>query len=109
VGATNRPRLEVLIEARNDALPWIPLAKLFADDNLFDKEETEQLAYAEAWLLVHYLLMTAAKLPNFRAYCAGIPPAGGPGRRLKYAETQLGSLKKLDEDVRGYARRFRKR
>src|SRR5262249_39391736 len=109
LGATNRPRLAVLMDAKAENVPWIPIADLFGDDARFDQPATEQLAYAESWLLVHYLLKTAAKLPQFRAYCAGIPQPGGKARRLKYAEARLGSLIKLNQEVRAYARRFRRR
>jgi hypothetical protein len=109
LGATNRPRLAVLVDAKAENVPWIPIAELFGDDDRFDQPATEQLAYAESWLLVHYLLKTTTKLPKFRAYCAEIPQPGGAGRRVEYAESRLGSLRALNQDVRAYARRFRRR
>ena len=58
----------------NQAQEWIPLAKLLTDDALFENAATEQLAYAEAWVFVHYALKTTAMLPKFRAYLDAIRP-----------------------------------
>jgi hypothetical protein len=100
-GPTNGPRLRALEEAGGDKEPWIPIADLLADDDRFDRSETAQLAYAESWLLVHLLLKTQAWHPKFQAYLAGIR---GAKKRVEYAEAQLGSLRKLDQDVRRHAK-----
>jgi hypothetical protein len=110
IGAINRPRLKALMDAGNDEVAWIPIGDLIAEDRWFDDPKTEQLAYAESWLLVHHLLKTRALLPKFRAHLAGIPqlPQGdGAKRRVEYAETHLGSLRVLDRDVRRLAVRLR--
>jgi hypothetical protein len=100
----NTPRLQVLIDAGADEVPWIPLAKLVADDGLFDKPETAQLAYAESWLLVHRL-MTPAWRPKFQAYLAGLPKAGAAQQvRVEYAEARLGSLRALDQETKRHAK-----
>jgi hypothetical protein len=109
LGAVNHPWLNVLKQGRSESGPWIPLADLFRDDDRFDQPETEHLAYAESWLLIHYLLKTAAKLPMVRAYVSGIPDAPGAARRLEYAETKLGSLKTLNQELRAYLRRIRRK
>jgi hypothetical protein len=102
-GATNILRLQVLIDARDDEIPWVPLSQLIADDQAFDEPKTTQLAYAESWLLIH-LLMTPAWRPKFQAYLAGLPKAGGAKGRVAYAEGPLGSLTALDREVRRHAR-----
>ncbi len=102
MGALNRPRLQVLIDARDAADHWIPIADLLTDDTLFGKEDTQQLAYAEAWLLVHYLLKERAQ--PFRAYLAKIPKEAEAAKRVKCAEAELGSLKALDRAVLHHAR-----
>jgi len=106
IGGTNAPRLEALVVARNNAERWIPIAEILADDDFVQSEKTGQLAYAESWLLVHYLLKTTpAQLAKFRAYLAEIPVAAGAAKRLEYAEARLGSLKTLDREVNRHARR----
>jgi hypothetical protein len=98
----NIPRLKVLIDGGDDE--WIPLSKLIANDNLFDKPETAQVAYAESWLLVHRL-MTPAWRPKFQAYLAGLPNAGQAKiDRVADAEVRLGSLRNLDGDIKRHAR-----
>jgi hypothetical protein len=104
IGATNTPRLQVLIDAGADEVPWIPLTRLVADDGLFDKSETAQLAYAESWLLVHRL-MTPAWRPKFQAYLAGLPKAGAAQQvRVEHAEARLGSLRALDHEIKRHAK-----
>ena len=63
IGGLNRPRLLAL----RDAQDWIPIADLLADDKGFEPA-TEQLAYAESWLLVHHL-MRATACHAFRPTC----------------------------------------
>ena len=65
IGGENRPRLKALRQSED----WISLADLLADDKAF-QPETEQLAYAESWLLVHYLLRSSTRQPRFRDYLA---------------------------------------
>ena len=56
IGEINGPWLVCLREAKQTDKPWIPIADLVADDKFFDDEKTAQLAYAESWLVVHYLM-----------------------------------------------------
>jgi hypothetical protein len=103
IGAVNMPRLKELADPRAGNGRWIPIADLIIGDALFDKDDTAQLAYAEAWLLVHYLLQRP-QLPRFRAYLAKIPAPVDAAKRLKFAEAELGSLKALDDEVKRHAR-----
>ena len=82
--------------------------RFLADDDAFNKAETAQLAYAEAWVLVHYLMETDERRPKFRAYLANMPSVSGDGTmsREKYAESRLGSLRELDQAVRRHALRM---
>jgi hypothetical protein len=100
IGGKNRPRLEALQDA------WIPLQDLLADDKAFADPKTVQLAYAESWLLVHHLLKTRSRLPKFREYLAAAPESSKPVDRVRLAEKYLGSLTKLDQDVKNAARRL---
>jgi len=105
-GGTNRPRMKAIWDERNSAEPWIPLVEILKNDDRIDDPKTGQLAYAESWLLVHFLLKKEAWLPRFRAYLEGLagpPPNPAPGR-VKYAESKLGPLAALDRELRKHAR-----
>ena len=93
-GETNLWRLQML-----DGAAWIPLTELLTKHGLFDDPKTAQTAYAESWLLVHYLLRQQ-QLRKFRTYLADIPKLGAAKGRIAYAEERLGSLEALDEHVR---------
>jgi Protein of unknown function (DUF1570) len=100
LSAINHARLQVL----DGQVRWIPIAELLADDKRFQDPKGLQLVYAESWLLAHYLIRPA-QLPKFRAYLSGLPADGEPAeKRMKNAEEQLGSLAKLDHDLRRYAK-----
>jgi len=105
LGGTNRPRMRALLDERNNGAPWIPLADMVKDDDRIDDPKTEQLAYAESWLLVHFLLKKEAWLPRFRAYLEGqkvrLQKSAG---RVEYAESKLGPLAVLDRELRKHAR-----
>jgi hypothetical protein len=107
-GGVNLPRLTALAQETEGGSAWIPVSQLLADDNLFTDAKTYQLAYAEAWVLVHYFLETDERLPKFRAYLAGFPKLDAPDAkdRVKYAESGLGSLRDLDTAVRRHAQRM---
>jgi hypothetical protein len=105
LGGTNKPRLSALWDARNNPKSWIPLLDLLKDDKWFDEPNTEQLAYGESWLLVHYLLKKEAWLPKFRAYLEGLKAhPQEPLSRINYAESKLGPLAALDRELRKHAR-----
>jgi hypothetical protein len=108
LGATNRPRLGVLVEEarKNQGEPWIPLKRLLGDDTLFDNRETEQLAYAGAWVFVHYLFKTPAMVPKFRAYLDAIAPRRDTAKRLADATLTLGDLDRLNVSLRKHAKRL---
>jgi hypothetical protein len=98
IGTVNRPWL---LSLRADPR-WIAIPDLVADDKTFWDVKTQQLSYGESWLMVHYLMKTPAQLPKFRSYVAGLPPQGQgtPTNRVAHAEKHLGSLVKLDRDLR---------
>ncbi len=106
-GAVNGPRLLALQQELGSGVPWIPMDRFLADDDVFNKPGTAQIAYAEAWVLVHYLMETDERLPKFRAYLANLPNVDGNPTmsREKYAESRLGSLRELDQAVRRHALR----
>jgi hypothetical protein len=97
-GATNAWRLPML-----NGSPWIPINELMTKDGLFDDPEKAQVAYVEAWLLVHYLL-DQRRTGKFQNYLAGIPKFGAGKDRIAYAQAHLGALKDLDQRVRQHVK-----
>jgi Protein of unknown function (DUF1570) len=107
MGTPNQPRLRALIDSGNGAAPWIPLDKLLTDDSLFEKEETEQAAYAESWLLANHLLKRASpQLDRFHAYLAKIAEPPRTKTRLQIAEEELGSLDELNREIHRSAQKL---
>ena len=103
VGQVNGYRLDVL----KGPLPgdgWFPLDELLADDSLFDNREKEQLAYAEAWLLIYELMQTSAGRKRLQAYLQAIRPRRAKTWRVADAEGALGGLSKLDGALKKRAR-----
>jgi hypothetical protein len=101
IGGINRPRLKALREAQD----WIPTADLLNGDRAFEGE-SEQLAYAESWLLVHHFLRSSARLPRWRDYLATIRAGTKPLDGLETAEKALGPLAKLDRELKEEARKY---
>ncbi len=110
-GQVNRGRLEALRLGFREGLTWIPLKDLIADDSLLVQERTVQLAYAESWLLVDYLIGRRAsrtRRRSFRSYLERIREVrlGDKERRQSDARAALGDLGRLDRAVQQHARRL---
>lgn len=99
LGQVNRPRLAVLSRP-GDGRDWIPLAELLGSDELFYDPETEQLAYAESWLLIYELLKNRAGIARLTAYLKAIKSRKDPGKRMEDAEGNLGKQGKLESDMK---------
>ena len=95
IGAVNRAWLQFLLAAQQ----LMPIADLLATDESFWKDKTQDLSYAQSWLLVHYLLKKTDRLPK---YLDGIPAQATAAQRVEYAEKHLGSLKTLDHELSRY-------
>jgi hypothetical protein len=102
-GQVNRYWLEVFALDRRRIKNWVPIPKLIADDDLFDKEQTRNIAYAESWATVKMLLSTKARLPPFRRYLETIRLRRAPAERVKDFRDTLGDLDELDREVKQYA------
>jgi hypothetical protein len=100
IGEKNDRRLLGLTLANKQGVKWIPISRLLAEDKLFDDEKTQQIAYAESWLLVSKLLNSSARLPKFREYLAALREKPDPSRRVEIATEHLGDLDKLDKEIR---------
>jgi Protein of unknown function (DUF1570) len=94
-----------LVKARRLRTPWYPVAQLLADDRpfLLDSFKPHQpLAYAQAWLLIDFLMNDQTRRERFRAYLEAIRARTDQEHRLDDAEKHLGSLDRLDNGVREY-------
>jgi hypothetical protein len=102
IGAVNVPWLEHL---RKEKAHWISIPELMASDKAFGDSDdktndagTTELAYAESWLLVHYL-MKKPRRAKFQAYLSGLATDQTADKRTEYAEKLLGALKDLDHEL----------
>jgi hypothetical protein len=103
LGGSHPYRKLALKNAGETDLRWIKIARLFTNDDLFSDQDTEQLAYAESWLLVHYYMHTPAQLPKFREYLNRLKTATDQSKRRQLAEECLGPLDKLDKPIGAHA------
>jgi len=106
-GRLNLKRMDDL--ARNQRrVPWIPVRELIGDDSVLRAGNAIRimLAYAQSWLLVHYLIKEPAALPRFRHYLQAIAPRMKFDRRIEDAQAHLGDLDRLDQELRRYAIRL---
>ncbi len=101
IGGVNRLRMGALREAED----WILIGDLLANDTAFEPK-TQQLAYAESWLLVHYLMRSSSRQPRFRQFVAEVQAANKPAARRRIAEKVLGPLAKLDREIKDEARKY---
>jgi len=106
-GAINGPRLDDLARIRR-RLNWIKATDLLTDDGASFGTTLDQtrLAYAQAWLLVYYLMKSASRLPQFQAYLKAIYRRTNKNHRLDDAERNFGDLDRLDEELRREAVRL---
>jgi hypothetical protein len=110
-GQLNLMRLQDLATTQRRRIPWIPVAELLTDDTLVRTGSFDYgnlLAYAESWLLVHYLMNEPPGLPGFRNYLEAVRGRAAPERRLEDATQHLGDLDRLNRDLRQYAVRLQK-
>jgi hypothetical protein len=89
-------------------VPWISLRELLAQDAILRAGNAARvlLAYAQSWLLVHYLIQEADVLPRFRDYLKTLSTRQTNDHRLDDARAHLGDLDRLDNALRRYAVRL---
>jgi hypothetical protein len=104
LGIINKGRLHVFLDQAEARLTWFPVEELLANDGLFEGDD-EQVAYAESWLLVHYLMKTSTRLPRFRDYLKALAGQGERARRLEVARASLGDLGALDRELKRHLTR----
>ena len=102
LGKENHGRRQGLEVAHKAGVSWIPIAKLLADDRIFDggggTDAALQLAYAESWIFV-YVQMTL-HLTQFREYLKAIYERTDSQTRLEDSRAHLGDLDELDQSLR---------
>ena len=104
-GQLHLRNLNTLAAAQRMDTPWYSIAQLLADDRPFLLDSfarLKNLAYAQAWLLIDYLMKDRSRLERFRAYLEAIRPRIDPEYRLDDAEKHLGDLDRLNQDLLTY-------
>src|SRR5206468_2757990 len=110
LGKVNDERLRGLAYGQRQGNKWIPVERLLADDGPIDGDGgagLQQLAYAESWLQVHWL-MQEPRVAGFRNYLDAIRGRDKATHRVEDARASLGDLARLDQDLRNYAVRLMK-
>jgi len=104
LGRINVPRLDDLAKLRR-MVDWIPLTELLVNDALFREGLVARLmlAYAQSWVLIHYLLNSKEWVNKFRDYLQTTGAGESPELRLKEAEDHLGDLDALDRALKDHA------
>ena len=97
VGEVNAGRMAVLVAAAQQ--PWIATERLVVEDSLFEEAATQQLAYAQAWLLIDSLMDTKNGPEKLRSYLDAIRPRRDAAHRAEDARAAFGELDRLDRDL----------
>jgi hypothetical protein len=102
MGIRNDMRLEDLAHLRRST-PWRPIKTLIENDDVFSKPPNGNvllLGYAQAWLLVNFLMSRPDQLPGFRDYLTTLATRRDKTHRLEDAERHLGNLDQLDVELK---------
>jgi hypothetical protein len=104
-GQPHEVNLYTLVRARRFGPPWYPITELLSNDRLFVSAASaplKQLAYAQAWLLIQYMMKDRSRLERFRAYLEAIRPRTDAEHRLDDAKNHLGELGRLNQELINY-------
>ncbi|APW60799.1 DUF1570 domain-containing protein [Paludisphaera borealis] len=107
LGRINLRRLDDLAKLQR-VTDWIPLHDLIVNDAIIREGLVVRvsLAYAQSWLLVHFLLNDAEFTPKFRDYLNAIRTRKTTAHRLDDAKQHLGDLAALDRALKAYSIRL---
>jgi hypothetical protein len=109
-GQRNFVWLDTLKQLRRLKTGWIPLVDLLSDDGLClpgaRGRAVTLAAYAQSWLLIHFLMNDPSRLPGFRNYLAAIKGRRLPTTRLADARAHLGDLAELESEIKLYRDRW---
>ena len=103
-GASSSLRFQVFAEAKAAGLEWIPIDRLLADDGYFEDPATQQLAYAESWLLIFHMMGTAANRLNLKLALANLSGRNPATGRVDRLTTTLGPGPRFDQELQRSAR-----
>lgn len=107
IGDLNVQRFNVLKPLALADQPSLPLRDLLNDDPFDSPDQaTVDLAYAQSWLLIYWLLDRPERTSKFRTYLDAIRPRNDPLNRLLDIETHLGDWAQIDQDLARFARRL---
>ena len=106
LGLVNRLRLQAMAIHFQNGGEWFSLERLLREDGLFQDAASEQMAYAEAWVLIHELMIDRGRRDGFRDYLATLATRKESGQRIPDASKHLGDLDRLDALLKQTARRF---
>ncbi|MDX2037418.1 MAG: DUF1570 domain-containing protein [Isosphaeraceae bacterium] len=106
IGQVNRPWLARLRQSESQKRR-ISLDRLIADDKAFEDQSTATLAYAQSWLLAHYLLKSKPATPRFRTYLARLVESRPEPNtnRIALFESIFGDLDRLEQELVRYEKR----
>jgi Protein of unknown function (DUF1570) len=105
MGRTNALRLRELAPTLRGT-GWISVRDLLTNDDLLRDPQTSQIAYGEAWVLIHEMLKSKSGLAKLTSYLSLIKTRRNPGRRVEDAEEAFGKLEVLDRELKQAAGRL---
>jgi hypothetical protein len=101
IGSLNQERLAVITMELREGGRLFPAAELLAGDDLFEREETVQMAYAQSWLLVFALMREDRSVERFRSYLDALREPTETRARLDLVREHLGEPEQLDTFLQG--------
>jgi len=107
LGRINLRRLDDLAKIQR-VERWIPLRELIVNDAILREGLVSRvsLAYAQSWLLIHFLMNDDEFTLRFRHYLNVVRARKTPEHRLDDAEKHLGDLDDLDRTLKAYSIRL---
>lgn len=101
IGAINQERLAVIRKAFREGGRLFPITELIASDDLFNSEETVQMAYAQSWLLVYAMLKENRSVERLRSYLDVLRGPADVRDALGLVRAHLGEPDQLDAFLQG--------
>lgn len=109
VGAVNRERLDVLGAAARSGEAMRPVSELVASDAPFDDATTRQMAYAQAWLFIHWTMQETPRQKRLAGYLDALRERRDGTHRVEDLTAHFGDLAALDGDLKRHANRLLRR
>lgn len=101
IGSVNQERLAVITNEIREGGRLFPASELIANDDLFDRDETVQMAYAQSWLLVFALMKENRSVERYRSYLKALREPTEVQNRLELVREHLGEPDQLDTFLQG--------